>query len=374
MGRLKISHVISDSNIGGAGVLLSSLTASLADIFDLSVFLPRGAKLASGIAARGIKVTELPMASDKSFSAGDVQGFFSLFKSYPADIVHTHGALSARLGARLAGIKACLSTRHCAIPTPAVRKKSPITRGVYNFCTDLTVSTADFAKRNLIDEGIPEKRILTIRNGVAKRERLSPEDILSKRRELGIPDGSRVLGVCARLEWVKGIDLIISALPRLISQGYDVYLVIVGDGSQREALIRRSARLGVLDRVKFCGFIENPTPYQSIFDININASRGTETSCLATSECMSMGIPTVASDFGGNTEMIIPYRNGALFNCDSLFSLTEVLGEILADEELLSELSVGAEMIWRDRFSLSRMKDDYIALYRQTAKTAGIKA
>ena len=46
MGRLKISHVISDSNIGGAGVLLSSLTASLADIFDLSVFLPRGAKLA----------------------------------------------------------------------------------------------------------------------------------------------------------------------------------------------------------------------------------------------------------------------------------------------------------------------------------------
>ena len=96
-------HAHDDSNIGGAGILLSSLTEALSEIFDLTVFLPKGAKLASALEAAKIKVHQLPMAKDKSFSAADVQGFFSLFKSYPADIVHTHGALSARLGARLYG-------------------------------------------------------------------------------------------------------------------------------------------------------------------------------------------------------------------------------------------------------------------------------
>ncbi len=373
MGKLRISHIISDSNIGGAGVLLSSLTEALSEIFDLTVFLPKGAKLAAALEAAKIKVHQLPMAKDKSFSATDVQGFFSLFRSYPADIVHTHGALSARLGARLAGIKACLSTRHCAIPTVSVRKKDPLKRGLYNFCTDLTVSTADYATKNLIDEGIAAKRITTIRNGVARRQRSSTAEITKKKKSLGIPENATVLGVCARLEWVKGIDLIISAMPMLTATCKDVYLVILGDGSQREALMRQSARLGVAGRVKFCGFIDNPTPYQSIFDININASRGTETSCLATSECMSMGIPTVASDFGGNTEMIIPYRNGALFSCDSVFSLVEVLTEIIDDKDLLSMLSAGAKDVWREKFSLSRMKSDYVALYEEIARSGCIR-
>lgn len=372
MAKVRISHIISDSNIGGAGILLSSLTHAISEIFDISVFIPKGARLKASLEESGTRVFELPMAADKSFSAGDVQGFFSVFRDYPADIVHTHGALSARLGARLAGIKACLSTRHCALPSAAVKKKNRLIRGVYDYCTDLTVSTADYATENLVSEGVSRSRIVTIKNGVTAKLRTSPEEREKLRALLGIPKGAAVLGICSRLEWIKGIDLVISAMPEILKAHPDTYLVIIGEGSQREALMRQSARLGVLDFVRFCGFKEDPTPYQSIFDININASRGTETSCLATSECMSMGIPTLASDFGGNTEMIIPYENGTLFRCDSVFSLIEGALELLSDRELIEELSRGALGVWQRSFSLERMKSDYISLYNRIAKESSV--
>ena len=365
MPKIKISHIISDSNVGGAGVLLSSLSRALSQAFDLSIFIPKGARLAASLERSGARVYKVPMASDRSFRAGDVQGFYSVFRSFRPDIVHTHGALSARLGARLAGIKSCLSTRHCAIPAQAVKRKSGIARGVYDFCTDFTVSTADYATDNLICEGVPERKIITIRNGVSKKARSTPEQRRALRASLGIGERDRVIGICARLEWVKGIDIAISALPDILKSIQNAFLVIVGEGACRDALTRQSARLGIMDRVKFCGFKDDPTPYQSIFDINLNCSRGTETSCLATSECMSMGIPTVASDFGGNREMIVPYENGVLFRCDDPFSLAEAITELLTDGELLTQLSRGAEEHFAKHFSLERMTADYSALYER---------
>ena len=101
MAKAKISHIISDSNIGGAGVLLASLTAELKDFFDITVFIPKGARLTPLLDEARATVYQVPMAKDRSFRAGDVQGFFSVFKELKTDIAHTHGTLSARLGALL---------------------------------------------------------------------------------------------------------------------------------------------------------------------------------------------------------------------------------------------------------------------------------
>lgn len=363
MAKAKISHIISDSNIGGAGVLLTSLTAALKDFFDIAVFLPKGARLAEPLSHAGATVYQVPMAADRSFRSGDVQGFFSVFKDFKADIAHTHGALSARLGARLAGVRRCISTRHCATHSPSVSRKNVLQRRVYNFCTDLTVSTADFATKNLIAEGIPEEKIFTIKNGVKERERTSAEERAALRQKLGIPENAVILGCCARLETVKGQDLIISAMPWLLKRFPRIFLLLVGDGSRYSDLKRLAAGLGVLPRVKFSGFVENPAPYQNIFDINLNTSRGTETSCLAISECMSLGIPTVASDFGGNTEMISPYENGLLFTSDDSFSLCSAISELMRSRSLYTALSQGAYDIYKRRFSIERMRDDYISLY-----------
>ena len=360
---MKITHVISDSNIGGAGVLLSSLASSLKDRYDIRILLPKGSMLKSRLCGLGVRADEINMTPDKSFSKKDVLLFYRYFLENPTDILHTHASLSARLGGALAGIKTCISTRHCATPNENIKKLSNLKIKLYNFCTSLTVSTADYATGNLLLEGISKDRIITIKNGSPKREKLDTDAALKLKSALGIADDAKIIGSCARLEKVKGQDLILRAAPKILKSVPRVHFLFVGDGKQRLEYERLAMSLGVKKRVTFAGFVENPESYESLFYINVNASRGTETSCLASSECMSFGIPTVASDFGGNTEMITPMVNGLLFKKDNPFDLEEKLLKLLSDSELYQRLSHGARMVYEKQFSLERMVSEYNALY-----------
>ena len=360
---MKITHVISDTNIGGAGVLLSNLLSATKDLCAVQVILPQGSALKEKISKTGAEVTELPIAGDKSIRAKDVISFYSFFKSNPTDIVHTHASLSSRLGAALSGTKICISTRHCAHPSGQIKRKNPMQIKVYNYCTSLTVSTADCATENLIAEGIDKNRIITIKNGVPKCKKPDTGMGICLRKNLNIPEHARIIGSCARLETVKGQDLILRAAPRIIKLIPSVYFLFVGDGSRRTFLERLSARLGVSERVRFSGFVPDPEYYESLFYLNVNSSRGTETSCLSTSECMSLGIPTVASDFGGNSEMIQNGINGLIFKTDNHFSLEEKLIKLLTDEGLYRALSCGAIKIYEQRFSVERMAREYRELY-----------
>ena len=162
-------------------------------------------------------------------------------------------------------------------------------------------------------------------------------------------------------------DLMIEALGRLcrLEDVPEVHLVLVGTGRAEEAYRTLARELGLGDRVHFTGFCEHPHIYQNVFDINLNASRGTETSCLATSECMSLGIPTIASDFGGNPEMIRHGENGLLFSRESVCELSQAIASLLRDPLLYLRLCDGALRVYEDRFSLSHMANAYRTLYRQ---------
>ncbi len=361
---MKITHVISDSNIGGAGILLSTVAEGLSDEFQIEIILPEGSRLTERLASDGISITELPFEADTSFKRADVGLFYKYFKQHKPDILHTHASLSSRLGGALAGVRPCISTRHCAKPAEHVRKNGIFQRMLYEFCTDLTVSTADFATENLIAEGVDSKSIVTIKNGSKSHEILDTVSRLKLLHELGIPQGSRIIGSVARLEEVKGQDLALRAVADVVKRFSDVYFLFVGDGSMRSAYKRLSALLGIEKRVRFAGYTEQPWNYQSLFYINLNTSRGTETSCLATSECMAMGIPTVASDFGGNREMIINGENGLLFESDNRLSLTAALCRLLSDAALHRRLSLGAKTSYTSQFSADRMINDYKKLYK----------
>ncbi len=417
---MKIYQVISDSNIGGAGVLVERICEALCDEFEFVVVVPKGSELKQrfekkgtcildyplrsrskhtecdahieclqkqkyiesqtptyrrspsssrrekrreDVTRSGIRVLEMPMAKDRSFRAGDVERFRELFLYEKPDIVHTHATFSARIGARLAGVNKILSTRHCT--KEKEEKPSFLYRKIYNSVTDLTVSTAMSAKKNLIDEGVSPEKIRVIYNGSPLTPRLSQKERYALKEKLGIKTGALVLGSVARLEVVKGQDIMIEALARLVRmKRYDFHLVLVGAGSA-EGMYRSLAReLGVWERVHFVGFCDTPYVYQNIFDINLNASRGTETSCLATSECMSLGVVTVASNFGGNPEMIRDGITGLLFPKDDVSSLVSCILRLADEPTLYLALSSGARWMYENTYSLDRMASAYRALYR----------
>lgn len=359
---MKITHVISDGNVGGAGILLSSLAENLKDDFDIEIILPCGSLLCERLPS-GVTITALPICSDKSFDFHDVAVFRDYFKLNPTDILHTHASLSARLGGRLAGTKRCISTRHCAYPMAKVKKLPPQKRLLYELSTDLTVSTADFATENLARSGIKRDKIVTIKNGSRDLSKYKSRKDFSVYEELDIPAERKIIGCVARLEQIKGQDLVLRSAKEVLKFFPDTHFLFIGTGALREQYEQCAARLGIDKNVSFTGYVSDPALYQKDFYINVNASRGTETSSLATSECMSLGIPTVISSFGGNSEMIKHGHDGLIFNTDNVFSLSSALILLLEDEELYRELSIGARKSYKSKFTLERMKEEYKSLY-----------
>jgi glycosyltransferase involved in cell wall biosynthesis len=200
------------------------------------------------------------------------------------------------------------------------------------------------------------------------------EDKLKLKRELGIPDDATVIGCCARLERVKGQDLILRAAALLKHKLPNLFYLFVGDGSVKDELYRTAAAAGLLHSVKFTGYVHDPARYQNLFYLNVNASRGTETSCLASSECMSLGIPSVVSSFGGNCEMFDNGINGLIFPTGNAFALADAIFRAVTDKELYASLSLGARAAYEKHFSSKRMADDYRRLYREAHRRYKIES
>jgi glycosyltransferase involved in cell wall biosynthesis len=359
---MKITQVISDTNLGGAGVLVSSVADLLKNDFDFEIIIPRASRLKERLPA-GVSVKEFPMRPDESFYPTDVSGFYKYFKRNPTDVLHTHASLSSRIGGRMAGVKSCISTRHCANGNAKEKNKAILKSKLYNYCTDLTVSTADCVSSELRSEGVDPSKIVTIKNGSRSIIPISEDERAEELKALNLPISARIIGSCARLERVKGQDLILRIAPRLLSRFPDVFIMLVGDGSLLEEYRRKASFLGIGSRIIFTGYTTAPERYQRLFYINVNASRGTETSCLATSECMSLGIPTVASDFGGNNEMIKSGSNGLIFRRDNEFDLERALTLLLSSRALYKRLSAKAYESYLENYSAQKMADEYRKLY-----------
>lgn len=369
---IKITHVISDTNIGGAGILLCSIVNGLSGEFIFEVILPKGSELSKRL-PKNVKITELDIAKDTSFDSKDFFKFFKYFKRNKTDIVHTHASLSARLAAKCSGVRTAISTRHCAKLHQTINPMNIFEKIIYSFSTDITVSTADYATKNLIKYGVNKDTIVTIKNGSPDLKESIKETRFSAHEALGIDKDVKIIGSVARLEKIKGQDLILRSAASILKEYENLHFLFLGTGSQKEEYERLASALGIKKHVSFLGYVKNPQLYQKDFYLNINASRGTETSCLATSECMSLGIPTIASDFGGNTEMIKNGFNGMIFSADNIFSLCEATLKILKDENLYKTLSEGALKSYNESFSLPVMLDAYRKLYNSSKTERDIR-
>ena len=358
---MKVTQVISDKNIGGAGILLSLITEGLCEEFDFEVILPRDSLLPERL-PQSIRITPLPMHGTGSLR--DVFLFYHYFKENPCDILHTHAAFSARLGGALAGIRRLYSTRHCAM---GEKRVPPFYGRLYNRVTTLTVATATAAEEELLREGVPKEKIRLIYNGTKEPCRLSEKEKQALRARLGIADEATVLGCAARLETVKGVDLLLRAMNILKKRHPSLVLLLVGDGSQRKNLEAEARALGIGESVKFIGYTPTPHIYQNLFTLNVNPSRGTETSCLATSECAALGIPTVASDFGGNRECVAHEVSGLLFRSEDTEGLAAAIEKALTDRDLMELLKKGARKRYETMFTLPHMLESYRRLYTENS-------
>ena len=324
--KIKVIEVITDTNIGGAGrLLLCRLRQTDRETFEETVVIPQGSALTQCIDELGINCIPMNCCFDRSFDIRGIFHLYKIFKTHSVDIVNAHGCLSARIAAYLAKVPVKIYTRHCAFKPRFLMTVFPL-KNINGFITrklnDKIIAVADAAAENLKQMGVREDMIKVIINGVMPIERYESERKRLTRKELGVPEDAFVCGMSARLEECKGIDTLLRAAQRLLLNDKNYYFMILGSGSCEKSLKELCARLCISDKVKFFGFVSDITPYINCFDLVVNCSRGTETSSLALSEGMSISLPCVASDWGGNPYMVFDGVNGLVFRTDNYLQLT----------------------------------------------------
>ncbi len=172
---------------------------------------------------------------------------------------------------------------------------------------DRIIVPCQFYKRLAISWGVDPAKIAVILNAV--RAAPIPQETKSALRcKLGLPDAGLLLTV-ARLTPYKGINYLIRAVSRLNS----IHLLIVGEGPMLRELVELTHSLGISERVHFLGCMPRdqlPGVYRAVDYTVVYA--GGEGLSHALLESLSVGTPVIASDKGGNPEVVFHGENGWL--------------------------------------------------------------
>ena len=374
----RILHILTDTNIGGAGVLLMcQLKYFDRRRFDIKVVLPRGSELAPRVRGLGYEVIESRHGADRSFEAGAVTEYMRIIKECRPHAVHCHGALSARVAARLAGVPVRIHTRHCAYPPRKMLCRPPLrwlTGGVNNLLSSGIVAVADAAAEDLLALGTDPARIRVIINGAEPLARLTTDERRAARVALGFGDEDFVAGMFARLEECKGHVYLLRAAAIMAKQGSRIKLLLCGRGSIEAELREEAEKLGISDRVVFAGFCPDISPYMNAADVNVNCSVGTETSSLALSEGMSVGRAAVVSDYGGNAAMVEQGVSGIVVPRADPEALAEALLSLERDRAKLSAMGQAAQARYKEKFTPARMTRELEEFYLEQFLTVERKA
>ena len=122
-----------------------------------------------------------------------------------------------------------------------------------------------------------------------------------------------------------------------------------------KSLREYAQKIGVKENVRFLGFVDDVSKIMNITDINVNCSIGTETSCLALSEGMSLGIPAIASDYSGNKYIVKNKVNGLIFSQKDHIALAKSILLLINDKKLYSYLSQNAKNRFINELNAERM-------------------
>ena len=352
---IRVLNIISDTNIGGAGrVILNYLRYTDKSKFETMVAIPKGSLLKEPLQQAGVTVYEVNGLADRSFHKDDVKTLRKLIKRVKPDLVHTHGALSGRIASRFCGVPVIYS-RHSAFPVPAKIKYPPgrwVNKLVNEFFADHIIAVSPATMDNLTEGGISKKKITVVMNGVAPLEETLPAQRAALKAELGIPEDAFVFGILARIEDYKGHLYLVSAANLLKEKGYTNFRILIAGTGDFEQDVRDAVIVsGVTDVVQMLGFRSDVKELLNICDCQLNASYGTEATSMALLEGMSLGLPSIVSDYGGNPWLVETGVNGLVFPTRDSRALADCMEQLMNSPDRGRALGKKAQDIFREGFT-----------------------
>lgn len=287
-------------------------------------------------------------------------------RRHRVDVVHTRNAESffyGSIAAKLAGVPKLIHSEHGRtfddrpLRFWAQRQLSRLADTVFALSQQL--------RRDLVTHvGLPAERIEVLYNGV-DLARFGGSDRADARERLGLAADAVVVGSVARLVAVKNYPLLLRAIahPALAP----ATLVLIGDGPERATLQSLADTLGIADRVRFVGHREDVAQLLPAFDVFVlpSLSEGMSNTLL---EAMACSVPPIASQVGGNAEIVRDGIDGLLFPSGDEAALRDALVQMVHNASQRAEMGRASRERVMGAFDIQAMMRAYESLYERGAR------
>ncbi len=196
--------------------------------------------------------------------------------------------------------------------------------------------------------GVPRRRLTVVHNGVPDRGEVPPVRLAA----------GPVVGCVARLDDQKNLSVLLRAMTAVPT----ATLVLVGDGPRRPELEGLAVSLGIDDRVRFLGWLDDPRPVLAGFDVFALPSRD-ESFPLTIVEAMLSGVAVVATRVGSVPDAIEDGRTGLLVAVGDVGGLAAALRRLLDDAHERARLATAARALAGELYTDTVMAARYDRLW-----------
>ena len=379
-GLLRILHIVNRLDRGGTELAILKLISGL-----------NGGPFAHRLASlRGIEpgLMNVPLPSGEVLSVGTERSGlqFPLFRltrlmrNYRPHIVHSRnwGAIEAIPAARLACVPVAIHSEHgyeldmfAGLP----KRRRLFRRTAYALADAVFAVTRDLRDYHARQAWISPERIRVIYNGVdIQRFSPQPEVRAFLRRKFCLPENRFMVGTVGRMVPIKDHPTLLRAIEILVQRGIDAHVLLVGSGpelARNQQRVETSPELA--GRVTFTDASDEVPELLNTMDVFVlpSISEGMSNTLL---EAMATSLPVIATQVGGNIEVIEDARSGWLFPARNAETLASLLTLLASHEHLRHQCGAAARERVIERFSLGRMLKDYNDLYLELAARRGVKA
>ncbi|MDR2887505.1 MAG: glycosyltransferase family 4 protein [Bacteroidales bacterium] len=245
-------------------------------------------------------------------------------------------------------------------PTFKLKASYLFPRLAFSLIADVYILTDDGtnARNVALSFGIPDSKIHFLKNGIDKSWNSNTTDEILKKQIA--PNNEQIILTVSRLAKWKQVDLIIKAMPGLLSLNSNVKLIIVGDGPEEHNLKYLCTRLGIPGNIYFTGALPHSdiNNYISIADlfISMNALSSISNPVL---EAMICGKTVIALNKGATPELIEHNVNGILVEQNEINRLPQIISAALADGAFLQRTGAAARQFILDNFMSWQERTEY---------------
>ena len=360
---IKVLIPVTYGELGGSQVFLLKLMDAMrsASGIQFSVWLGGDGPLEAELQRRSISCRRPCFSMSSPFRI--FRMVRELKKEHP-DVIYLHASRMLALAARLAGIPCVERINMSREGDAAGWCNTPWIDRIFTSFNTRALAVSEAIRRQLIRRGVPDEKILVIRNFVELDRFARPDEAarVELRRELGLnPEEIAVLNV-GRFMPQKAQDDFLRIAAESVKTNPNLRFFLLGDGELRSRLERLTDELGIRQFVTFLPFRKDTEKVYAAADILLHTAHWDPLANVLL-EAMAASLPVIATDVDGTAEVILDGQTGRLFKKEDVNAGVAILRELAADPALRKRLGADARQFAAEHLSVRTVVGQYRKMF-----------